>query len=411
MRAVGIIAEYNPFHKGHAYHLRAALEATRADAVVVVMSGCFTQRAQPAAFFKWQRAQWALDAGADLVLELPTVYAASSAEGFAMGGVSILHRLGAVDALCFGSETEDIDLLQKTALLLAEEPPAFRERMRAHLDAGHTMARARSMAAVEAMGSPDARAVLMCPNAILAVEYLKALRRLDSGMRPFAVRRRSAGYHQKGLEHELPSATAIREYLHARGADARLSSAVPPHVYVSVKETLGEGFVPPRPEALSPMILYALRTLKKDGIAVLNEVGEGLENRIWQAASDAPSAEAVADAVKTKRYTRTRLDRILLNALLGIDKALVRALRAQGMPAYARVLGFTQKGSRLLSDIARHGGIDIVSNAADYVPADPLLKRLFDIDVLATDLYASLQPRAPFCAWGQDFTRPIIKRT
>ncbi|MFZ5973943.1 MAG: nucleotidyltransferase [Bacillota bacterium] len=410
MITTGIVAEYNPFHKGHAYHLQSARKITDARAVVVVMSGNFTQRGEPAAFNKWQRARWALNAGADLVLELPTVYAVSSAEGFASGAISILHRLGVVDGFCFGSETEDTALLERIANLLLTEPPEFQEHLHNLLDQGHTLARARALAAVHILNDPDAEKALISPNAILALEYLKAKQRLNSPMRPHIVRRRSAGYHQSGLNYEMPSATAIRERLFTHGIkDAQLQSALPPHVYASMQQAVREGFRPVRFEDFSQMIFYSLRKLGKDGIAALGEVGEGLESRIYRAAGYTRTINELLDEVKTRRYTRTRLQRILLYALLGVGQDTLSALRPPHAPVYARVLGFTRAGSALLGAVSQSGNIGIISKAADYTPGDEILKKMFSIDVLGSDLYATVQKEPRFSAWGQDFTQPIIK--
>jgi len=410
MTTVGIIAEYNPFHKGHAYHLRMARERTGAAAVIVVMSGNYTQRGEPAAFGKWQRARWALESGADLVLELPTVYAVSSAEGFALGGVTLLHRLGVVDCLCFGSETDDLAQLELVAELLALEPPPFKQHLQRLLAEGHTHARARALAAAGILGDTFTGKVLSSPNSILSVEYLKARRALGSPMRPVVIRRRSAGYHEDRLEREMPSATAIRAGIFTHGAaDELVRGALPSHVYDSIIRTLKKGFCPVRLDDFSVMLLCTLRRLGKDGIATLGEVAEGLENRIYEACGSARTAGELIDRIKTKRYTRTRLQRILVYALLGIDKTTLASLRYPETPVYARILGFTSVGETLLGNISKCGRIELIPKASAYDPADPALKKLFDIDVLGTDMYATVQPEPVFSSWGQDFTRPIIK--
>jgi predicted nucleotidyltransferase len=410
MKTVGVIAEYNPFHKGHAYHLRAAREATGAGAAAVVMSGNYTQRGEPAAFDKWQRTRWALEAGADLVIELPTAYAVSSAEGFALGAVTLLHRLGAVDFLCFGSETDDLALLERIAGLLAEEPPEFRRHLKRLLSEGHTHARARAIAATLLLDDPAAEKALVSPNAILAVEYLKARRAIGSPLRPVAVCRLSAGYCEDGLDHEMPSATAIRAGVFARGVDdKRIIGALPPHVHASMAGAVRGGFRPVCMDDFSRMVLYSLRRLGKDGIANLGEVAEGLENRIYEACFRARTAGELVDRVSTKRYTRTRLQRILVYALLGIDKATLCSLRFPETPVYARILGFTRTGEALLKKISKAGDIDLVSKTAAYNPGDAVLEKLFAIDVLGTDLYATVQHEPSWRAWGQDFTRPVIK--
>lgn len=410
MRSVGIVAEYNPLHKGHAYHLQKARKIAGAGAVVAVMSGNYTQRGEPAAFCKWQRARWALEAGVDLVIELPTAFAVGSAEIFAMGAISILHRLGVADGFCFGCETDDLVLLERIASLFLDEPLPFRERLRDFLSQGYTLAKARALSAAQILDDPRAEKLLKSPNAILAIEYLKAKRLLHSPMIPFIVLRRSAGYHEGGLQHEMPSATAIRKSLFSRGPeDPRLQGALPQHVYKSMLSVIRHGFRPVCMEDFAQMVFYSLRRLGRDGISSLAEVGEGLENRIYRTAGNARTLEELIQTVKTKRYTRTRLQRILLYALLGIDRELLSAMRLIDAPLYARILGFTPAGIDLLGGVPKPGRIDLVSKAADYKPENALLKKMVSIDVLGSDLYASVQTEPEFRIWGRDFTQPIIK--
>ncbi len=308
----------------------------------------------------------------------------------------------------FGSETDDLALLERIAGLLAEEPPESGGTSSACSE-GHTHARARAIAATLLLDDPAAEKALVSPNAILAVEYLKARRAIGSPLRPVAVRRLSAGYCEDGLDHEMPSATAIRAGVFARGVDdKRIIGALPPHVHASMAGAVRGGFRPVCMDDFSKMVLYSLRRLGKDGIANLGEVAEGLENRIYEACFRARTAGELVDRVSTKRYTRTRLQRILVYALLGIDKATLCSLRFPETPVYARILGFTRTGEALLKAISKAGDIDLVSKAAAYNPGDAVPK-LFAIDVLGTDLYATVQHEPSWRAWGQDFTRPVIK--
>ena len=225
MKTVGIIAEYNPFHKGHAYHLQKAKELADADYAVVVLSGDFVQRGGPAIVDKYLRAEMALRSGADLVLELPVSYAAGSAEAFAQGAVSVLEAVGCVDALCFGSEAGGLSALLSYARLFEEEPPAYRELLKEALRQGFSFPAARSRAAEEyrnlterilpcCADDADCRrsaSLLEEPNNILGVEYCRALIRRNSSIRPLTLPRRSSGYHDLSLDTEMASASAIRE--------------------------------------------------------------------------------------------------------------------------------------------------------------------------------------------------------
>lgn len=410
MRAVGIVAEYNPFHKGHEYHLASARKITNSNCVVVVMSGNFVQRGQPAMFSKWQRARWALKSGADLVLELPTLYAISSAEGFAKGAITILNDLGVVDKFCFGSETNDVDLLNKLAHLFFDEPKSYKQMLHSYLTEGNTHARAKMLAASDYFDDESIKPALSSPNSILGIEYIKSKLSIGSKMQPIAIKRQSAGYHQTGLGYKMPSATAIRQQISLCGANnEELIPALPTHVFSSIQKIAQDNFAPVSLESLCDMTFFELRKLSTSGISQLGDVSEGLENRILQALSKSSNVEELLETAKTKRYPRTRLQRILMYALLGINKNLLQLTREPNSPVYARILGFNNAGQSLLKDIALNNNIDIISKPAKYSPNSKYKKQLFDLDVLASDIYALCQKHPKYRSLGQDFTTPIIK--
>ncbi|NLG24602.1 MAG: nucleotidyltransferase family protein, partial [Clostridiales bacterium] len=328
MRVAGVIAEYNPFHLGHRHHLAEARRRSGCDYVVAAMGGSFSQRGEPMLLDKWARAKMALLGGADLVVELPALFAVRSAEGFAAGGVRLLAALSC-DSLAFGCEVDDLELLRAMADALDDESPAFREELKRSLAQGRSHARARGDALARCLSaSPEA---VGSPNAVLAVEYLRANRRLAAPMEPVLVPR-VGGYHDTSLSG-LASATAIRAALRSgRRADAL---AAMPAEAAAVLEAAWPGAADPA--GLDNLLLYTLRRLSADDIAALPDVSEGLERRVKRCAESAHDRASLIEAVKCKRYTHARLSRLCCHALLG----LTRTLTAQvPQPPYARLLGF-----------------------------------------------------------------------
>lgn len=374
MRAIGIIAEYDPFHSGHKHHIKATQEALGADLpVVCAMSGNWTQRGGAAIADKWSRAKLALLGGADLVLELPTPWAAASAETFARGAVELLSMTGVVDVISFGSESGDLSELEAAAAAL--EAPDYSERLRAGLDRGLSFAAARAAAA----GS----ACLDSPNNNLAVEYLRALRRLDSQIQPFTVPRLGDGHNAALSGEGHPSASALRELL--RAGDDRVWD----HLDPAARELLR---APADLERAFPAILAKLRTMEPTELARIPDCGEGLENRILAAAGQAASLAELYDLSKSKRYAHARIRRVVLRAFLGID----------GIPGhvpYIRVLGMNGRGRELLRAMR---GRNVITKPA-HGRAEPLLQA----EARRTDLYALCfeQIRPSGLEWT---TNPVI---
>lgn len=392
MRVCAVICEYNPFHLGHAYHLRAAREASGADYVLCLMSGALTQRGAFARHDKWLRARAALENGADLVLELPTRFACAPAPDFASGGVALLSALGVATHLSFGCEASALPLLSAAAALFKAESPAFSAALRARLADGLPYPRARALAAEQAAGLPAA--LLAQPNAALALEYLQAL---PPEIAPVPVERRGSGYHDAALS-SLSSATAVRAAL-ARGDLPAVLSAVPSPAPLQAAEA--RGFVHEE-EALTQALLYRLRTASPDALAALYGMDEGLERRFLAAAQTCASREALLDFVKTKRYTRARLSRLCAYALLDLSRDFAQAHRA---PEYARVLGFRRSAAPLLKAVKRRSAIPLVTKAADFDRAHPL----FALDVRAQDLWSLGVSNPALRSSGRDFTTsPIL---
>lgn len=384
MKTVGIVAEYNPFHNGHAYHIAEAKRQTGADLALVVMSADFVQRGEPAIADKFTRTKWALDGGADFVFELPEVFSCACAERFASGAVRILAGTGIVDALCFGSESGDIKLLQKAA---DTEPDS--EKLRTALADGMPYPKAMAFAS----GGP------LAPNDILGVEYLRAIKKYAPAMEAHAIKR-IGGYDETELSGEYSSAAAIRRAL-APTADLQriserlfdeLNSALPGEVLKDVSSMLREGLCPASDERLSEVLLYRLRTMTAEDIALLPEVSEGLENLFARHAAEAGDYRRMLAAVKSKRYTMARLKRICTCALLGVTEELQRAASFDCNYLYARLLGLQTGFRDILGDIAERSTIPLIFRREDRALLPPEAARVLAVTELAHKVHALARP-------------------
>lgn len=375
MRVVGVIAEYNPFHLGHAHHLAQARRLAKADAVVVVMSSVFTQRGDAALLSPMDRARMALSAGADAVFALPAVWSCRDAEHFALGGVSILSGVGC-DAISFGTEAVALPQMQEAARLLEAPDDAFRASVQARMASGLPYP-AAAAAALEA-ALPGSGALLSQPNSTLGVCYLRAMLRLKADMEVIPVER-IGGYHESALGNALPSATALRGAI-LRGDWGKVKSAMPEDAYAILRHAAAQGRIH-RPEALDAALLYRLRTLSPAGYAALPDVSEGIENRLMAAAGTACTREALLQTAKTRRYPHARLSRLATHALLGLTDD---ALAAEELPGAAWLLGFRKDARELLSHLKAQGTLPILSKAADFDRTAPW----FSTEMQAYDLWA-----------------------
>ena len=342
MNICGVIAEYDPFHKGHERHLRSAREKTGADFIVCVMSGSFTQRGMPALLPPHARADMALRCGADVALQLPYAFSVREAEYFALGGAAILNALGCVTHLSFGSETDDLTLLQTAARLLETPDEAMESAIQAGLAKGLSFAAAQGQAVAKRLKVPVD--TLDAPNTALALSYLRALIRLDSRIIPVPVLRET-DYHAGELD-ALPSASAVRSAI-LRGDWAGVRKAIPENALPVLEEAIRNGLCPP--DSLDILLRHKLLISTPEEIARWPGISEGLEMRILKAAESAVSREALVDAVKTRRYTRGRISRALCHGVMGVTKADLPPL-----PASARILGFRESARPLLRQIQKH---------------------------------------------------------
>lgn len=384
MKTVGLIVEYNPLHNGHLHHFREAKEAAGAEAAVAVMSGHFLQRGEPAVIGKWARAEAALAMGADLVLELPVRYSAAPAEWFAWGAVALLDKTRAVDALCFGSESGELAPLARAAALLAREPASFRQRLRAELKKGASFPAAYGAALAAAL--PDGAPDVGKPNNNLGLHYLIALKRLGSSIVPYTIPRIGADYHDaEAASPRIASATAIRRLI-LEGRPEAAERFVPEAVLRILAREFAAGRGPVTWESLAVPLFYRLAAASAAELARCGEVDEGLEHRILSALAGLRgrplSVEALLDALKTKRYTRTKLQRMLVRILLQQPKeAFTRDALARG-PACIRVLGFSERGRFLLRKIRRESPLPVITRVGRDNAA------LVAEDIRATAVYA-----------------------
>lgn len=373
MQVNGIIAEYNPFHNGHFYHLNESRARTGADYTVVVMSGNFVQRGTPAIVDKFARAEMALHCGADLVLEIPAFYACGGAEYFASASVSLLDQLGIVDNLCFGSEEGSLENLQSLAVLLAEEPPAYRDLLADFLSRGHSFPAARNLALSSYRHSdPETDRQLLQPNNILSIEYLKALHLLHSQITPVTIPRSGAGYHEAHLpdeEEAFASASGLRHQFFTTGAAKALQAHMPAAAfrvfseYLQTRKALSAN-------DLSDLLLYRLLQKQTQGYAEYLDVSSDLSDKIQKHLYDFTDFESFCSLLKSKDLTYARISRSLLHILLDITQEEVTAYRSQGPVPYARVLGLNKNASPLLSALKANSSIPLISKPAD---ADKLL--------------------------------------
>ena len=398
MKVTGIIAEYDPFHNGHSYHIKKAREMTGADAIVVVMSGHFTQRGMPAFFSRDARVRMAVDSGADLVIELPYIYACNSSHEFARGAAGILNGIGCVDALVFGAETDDMDTLGKAARAAAGTDDRSSAYIKEEMKNGVSYPEALTRSVEKIYGAQTA-AVLREPNNLLGIEYMKALRELGSGIKPFIVGRRSAAHgeslemlHERKQEQRIASGTAVRKAVYAGGA--RAAEMLVPDTSFSIisgyERSSGFSFTEYRDKIKKNMfelLKYKIITSDESELAEVYGVAEGLENRLKSCISGAEDIDGLIDSVKSKRYTRARISRTLMHLLINLRTTDFETLRETYC---ARVLGFSPTGGKLLRLMSESSAIPVFSNLSRLDKRSPEAARVLKYDMRASDVYALL---------------------
>lgn len=394
MGVVGITAEYNPFHHGHACHLRKSLEEAGSEGAVVVMSGDFVQRGSAAVFSKFARAEAAVRCGASLVVELPLPWSLASAESFARGAVSLMKATGVVDTISFGCESGDARAIENTAQILLQ--PELHELIRRELASGISYASARERA-VEKLAGEEAAACLRRPNDLLAVEYSKACVQLKAPLAKLAVCRDNTSIHDG-----VGSASELRS---AMEQGMEYSFGIPPEAMAVYERETQRGRGPVLSRQLDLLLLSRLRMLSPEAYSLLPDAGEGLENRLCQAACTESSFEAVAMAAKSKRYALSRLRRMSLCAALGVHREHSAAL-----PPYIRILAMDYRGKALLRRMSETAMLPVIVKPAFIRDLDAHCREVFELGSRAHDLYVLGYSNAESRRGGGDWrTTPYIE--
>lgn len=387
MKIVGLITEYNPFHAGHLYHMQQARELTGADYCVVLMSGSFVQRGEPAIFDKYLRTKTALLAGADLVLEIPVAFSTASAHEFAAYGIALLSAIG-VDAVVFGSECGQIEILKQAAYALNYESAEFQERLRKGLKAGLTYPQARA----KALEMEDTWAsVLSSPNNILGIEYLRAAEDLHSLMEFYTISRKGSGYHEDTLaDANFPSASAIRGIIrNSLSKDKDLLDILASHL-PAVTHPAYTGAVPVFVDDFSELLNAAI--LQMQATFSIADLSPELAARLAKPPYFPLSFEKRIQALKTRQLTYTRVSRALLHLALGMREEDISRWKDEGYALYARILGFRRQSSPLLSCLHKKSSIPLITKMADASQSlAPSALALLEQEVYASHLYQTVR--------------------
>lgn len=390
----GIVAEFNPFHNGHKY-LVDAIKGNGENTVTVVMSESFVQRGECACMSPYARTKMALKCGADLVLSLPVPYATASAERFALGGLSVLGGLGCVDALAFGAESDNTEMLKKCADVLVSDE--LSDALEKYLDSGLSFPVARQKA-VEEISGKEIAGILSTPNNILGVEYIKAINKLGLNMDINPITRKGVKHDSRETNDNICSASALREMLENK---SEFSNFLPEEALNILTEEINKQKAPASFNKLETALLYKLRSMTVDDFKELPDVSEGLEYRLFDAVKNFMYLNEILEKVKTKRYTHSRIRRIIVCAFLGIKKEDVL------MPVpFIRVLGFNENGAKLLKKAKETATLPIVTKSSEINDLGEDAKRFFELECFARDAFSLSLPEPDVC--GKEMTDKLI---
>ncbi len=412
MKVIGIVAEYNPFHKGHLYHIEEAKRLTGADKVIAVMSGDYMQRGIPAIIDKYQRTKMALQNGIDLCIELPFCYATASAELFVSAAVAILDKLGVVEGICFGSECGDIKVLEDIADILIDEPKEYQETLRDFLKCGRSYPAARS----EALSGyfedfPEYRKVLLSPNNILGIEYIKALKKRNSKIQPYTSKRLGADYHDKQFPSDCSyaSAISIRTSLHEANDLSLIREQLPQSVYQLLEPEFRKSF-PIYCTDFSSLLHYKLLLENDKDYTKYADVSQSLSDRIQKKLSRYSDYPSFCEALKTKDITYARVSRALLHILMNTLETDCEYYRNHDYADYARILGFCSSSVDLLSEIKKKASLTLLAKPADAGHwLSPFGLSIFEEGMNASQIYNSIVSEKYHQKTQNEYTRQIIK--
>lgn len=385
MKIIGLIVEYNPFHNGHAYHLSQVKKIAKADALIAIMSGPFVQRGEPAIANKWTRAEMALRAGVDVVFELPFLYATQSAEWFAYGAVKSFHDMGIVDGIGFGMESQNSDWLMALTAFLEEEPEEFSREIKNSLSLGSSYPSAFA-SALSKIHHPVLKEIPIeeqaMPNNLLALHYCRSLLRLKSKMVPFPILRKGAEHHQQETGGgTIASATALRQMLQIGNLE-KIKPYVPRTTYVLLLREKEAGRFPVFLEPFYPYLLHQLITREAEELAQIHEMKEGIHHLIRKVGMTAGSYSALVEQMGSKRYTHSRIRRLLLYVLMNVTCQKIEDAQLLSGPSYLRVLGFTKKGKEVLKELKKGSSLPVIQQVKKE--RNPQL----EMDLRASRLYS-----------------------
>ncbi|MBO7345887.1 MAG: nucleotidyltransferase family protein [Clostridia bacterium] len=375
MKICATVAEYNPLHNGHLKHIDYIKRELKAEKLIVLMSGNFTQRGEPAILDKFTRARHAILAGADLVVELPTVFATANAETFATGAMNIINRLSVVDGVCFGVENGDKTAYYNLAHAMLNESKEFKRVLKEKLDGGISLAKAKFETVKELSDDEFDSSLISSPNNILGLEYTKALIKNNSDIKIYPMLR-DGDHNDLTLKKGITSASSIRNAI-KQGERKKIKKSVPPFSYQDIK-----GY----PFAFDKLIISSAVTATTESLSRIADCTEGLENRIKALCKDNHTIDALVEKVSTKRYTKTRINRILTANFLGIEQKLVEDCLENKL--YAKILAVESNSKDLISLISKKAALPVLTRKSDTDQLKKTALKCFEKDVLACDLYS-----------------------
>lgn len=389
MKVLGIVAEYNPFHNGHAYQIEKAKKETNADYAIAVISGNYVQRGTPAIVNKYDRSFLALKGGIDLIIELPVIYACASAEYFASAAVLLLESLGVVDILCFGSELGSLSLFQKLADILLDEPVSLQATIQSLLKTGINYPTARCLALEEyfkdSIDSSLLHNILAQPNNILSIEYIKAIQKFNCSLHPYTIRRTAASYHDLSCDGNICSATALRSALYRKDCHPFDLSGLTVNGRHLFQQLLG-WCAPIHEDDFSLLLQYKL--LSEKNFNSYLDISSDLSDRILHTFRPDDTFSSLSARLKTRQLTQTRVNRCLLHILLNIHTDEMQQYQENGWIFYARILGFRKESAPLLAAIRKNSSIPVINKvSAAKRKLTPIGYTMFKHDLFASHLY------------------------
>lgn len=421
MKTSGIIVEYNPFHQGHKYHINKTREITNSDYVVALMSGHFTQRGTPAICDKWLRTKMALKGGADLIIELPIIYSIRSAEYFAQASVRLLGSLNIIDSIVFGSEYDNIDVLNDIAKILLSNDQYYEKRLKNYLQKGSPFPNARKNALIDLiklkkenkfLANHNIFDILNGSNNILGIEYLKAKHKHDINIEMKTIKRIGQNYYSEQKDKDYISATAVRNSIYNNNL-AEIKDKLPKFTYQMLDDEIKNNKIPINKEHLGIILLSIIRKMTVENLSKIQDINKDLALRIKKAAKNSGNYSQLLTALNTRAYTKTRFQRILLNILFNLEKDIIKKHDENG-PSYLRILGFNKKGEKLIAEISKRAKLPIIYNPSDYIKEISFnksdnLKNSLSLDIYATDIYNLLYQDPKQRKAGYDFIKKLVR--